>query len=203
MTPPLINATFSSYCRTLTGFRLTLPSFATLDPGTNPLSANNDFSQLVIAYGLRNPFRMEIDPWTGSLYIGDVGENTEEEYSEYVYPAGALPLVNFGWPWREGPIAGPGGCGGSTPAGLTEPLASVSHSASWQAIMGGARYRNQGGVSDFGPAYAESAFFLDYAFGELRRLEHAGTWGPSPAVPGQPSSTNGCTGFKRSTSRRL
>lgn len=184
------------------GGSATPPSFAALDPGTNPLSANDDFSQLVIAYGLRNPFRMEIDPWTGSLYLGDVGENSAEEYSEYAYPAGALPLVNFGWPWREGAIAGPG-CGGTPPAGLTQPLATVSHSAGWQAIMGGARYRNVGGVSDFGPGYAASAFFLDFALGELRRLEYAGAWGPAPAVPGQPDSTNWGTGFQQVTSLRL
>lgn len=184
------------------GGSLTLPSFATLDPGTNPLSSTNDFSRLVIAHGLRNPFRMEIDPWTGSLYIGDVGLDTAEEYSEYVYPAGALPLVNFGWPWREGAIAGPG-CTGTPPTGLTEPLASVPHTAGWQAVMGGARYRNMGGGSDFGATYAASAFFLDYATGQLRRLVNVGGWGPAPMVPGQPDNTNWGTGFDQVTSLRL
>lgn len=184
------------------GASTTLPTFTSLDPGNNPLSANTDFRQLVIAHGLRNPFRMEIDPLTGNLYIGDVGEGSEEEYSEYVMPSGTLPLVNFGWPWREGSIAGPG-CGGTQPAGLTGPLASVPHSAGWFSVMGGARYRNRGTGSDFGPAYEGSAFYLDFASGELRRLTNTGTWGPAPVVPGQPSSTNWGTGFQSVTSLRL
>ena len=68
------------------GGSLTPPTASSLDPGDNPLSANTDISQLVIAHGLRNPFRMEIDQLTGSLYIADVGQVTEEEYTEYVYP---------------------------------------------------------------------------------------------------------------------
>ncbi|MEO6597280.1 MAG: PQQ-dependent sugar dehydrogenase, partial [Planctomycetota bacterium] len=183
------------------GGSLVLPSFSALDPGDNPLSANPDFSQLVLAHGLRNPFRMEIDQVTGNLYIGDVGAGAVEEYSEYVYPAGALPLVNFGWPWREGNQNGTS-CGGTAPPGLVEPIAVVSHSASWQSIMGGARYRNQGGAFDFGASYEGSAFFLDYFAGELRRLVNTGSWGPAPVVPGQPSATNWGTGFSGVTSLR-
>ncbi len=183
------------------GGSLVLPSYASLDPGNNPLSANADFSQLVLAHGLRNPFRMEIDQLTGNLYIGDVGAGAVEEYSEYVYPAGPLPLVNFGWPWREGNQPGIS-CGGTQPPGLTDPIAAVSHGTGWAAIMGGARYRNQGGQYDFGPAYEGSAFFLDYYAAELRRLVNTGTWVPAPAVPGQPNATNWGTGFLDVTSLR-
>lgn len=156
----------------------TPPSFSALDPGTNPLSANGDISQLVIAHGLRNPFRMEIDQLTGSCYIGDVGLSTREEYTEYDYPSvGALPLRNFGWPWREGKTNG-AGCGGGAPGGLTEPLADEG-SGAWNSIMGGPRYRNQGGVFDFGPSFEGDAFYLDYFAGEMRRLDHNGTSWPA------------------------
>lgn len=186
------------------GGSLTLPAYSALDPGTNPLSANADFSQLVLAHGLRNPFRMEIDATTGNLYIGDVGAGAVEEYSEYVYPAaGPLPLVNFGWPWREGNVAGFGGCPGGQPPGLVDPIAAVSHGAGWASVMGGARYRNLGGQYDFGAAYEGDAFFLDYFAGELRRLKLTGTWGPAPTVPGQPSPANWGTGFASVTSLRL
>jgi glucose/arabinose dehydrogenase len=185
------------------GGNLVLPSFSSLDPGDNPLSAQTDFRQLVLANGLRNPFRMEIDPLTGNLYLGDVGAGAVEEYSEYVYAAGALPLVNFGWPWREGNQAG-SGCGGSPPAGLVEPIAAVSHSASWASVMGGARYRNLGGQYDFGAGYEGDTFFLDYFAGELRRLSFVGgAWAPAPAVPGQPNATNWGIGFGNVTSLRL
>ena len=56
------------------------PTFTQLDPGDNPLSINTDFSQLLVAYGLRNPVRFTIDPATSNLYIGDVGQNAHEEY---------------------------------------------------------------------------------------------------------------------------
>ncbi|MFY9344443.1 MAG: PQQ-dependent sugar dehydrogenase [Planctomycetota bacterium] len=186
------------------GGSLVLPAYSALDPGTNPNSAATDFSQLVLAHGLRNPFRMEIDPLTGSLYIGDVGGGAVEEYTEYAYPAtGPLPLRNFGWPWREGAQAG-SGCGGSPPAGLVDPIAWQTHGgSSWAAVMGGARYRNLGGQYDLGAAYEGNAFFLDYYAGQLRRLVNTGTWQAAPAVPGQPDSTNWGTGFANVTSMRL
>jgi glucose/arabinose dehydrogenase len=185
------------------GGSLVLPAYGALDPGTNPNSAATDFSQLVLAHGLRNPFRMEVDPATGSLYIGDVGAGTVEEYSEYVYPAtGPLPLVNFGWPWREGaqPMST---CGGSQPSGLVDPIAWQNHGSGWAAVMGGARYRNVGGQYDLGAGYEGNAFFLDYYAGQLRRLVHTGTWQAAPAVPGQPNPTNWGIGFAGVTSLRL
>lgn len=164
------------------GGNTTPPAFSVIDPGTNPLSANGDISQLVIAHGLRNPFRMEIDQVTGNLYIGDVGLSTREEYSEYVYPSvGALPLRNFGWPWREGLTGGPTTCGGSQPPGLIDPLSDEGGS-SWNSVIGGARYRNQGGQYDFGPAFEGDAFYLDFFAGELRRLDHNGTSWPASAT---------------------
>jgi glucose/arabinose dehydrogenase len=186
------------------GGSTTLPAFGALDPGTNPNSAATDFSQLVIAHGLRNPFRMEIDPVTGNLYIGDVGGSAMEEYSEYVYPtSGPLPLVNYGWPWREGNQPG-FGCGGTQPPGLVDPIAAVSHGSGWASVMGGARYRNLSATNGFGAAYEGNAFFLDYFAGELRRLVFAGgTWSPAPPVTGQPNATNWGTGFNNVTSLRL
>jgi glucose/arabinose dehydrogenase len=179
------------------------PTFASLDPGTNPLSSNNtDVSQLVIAHGLRNPFRMEIDPVTGNLYIGDVGLSTWEEYDEYIYTT-PLQLRNYGWPWREANLAIQS-CTGTMPA-VIAPIAEVTHTGTaWLACMGGPRYRNLGGASDFGPAYEGNLIFRDYFAGELRRLVNTGgTWATAPAVPGQPSATNWGTGFLYVPSMRL
>lgn len=50
----------------------------------------------VYQYGLRNPFRMTVDPSTGQLFIGDVGWTQWEEINSG--SAGA----NFGWPYFEG-----------------------------------------------------------------------------------------------------
>lgn len=171
------------------------PAFTTIGPSTNPLGTATDFTRLLIGYGLRNPVRMTVDPNTGNLYIGDVGQSAREEYSEYVYNTGGLTLVNFGWPWMEG-----NGtlqtCGGTMPAGLTPPIVDVVRAQSWISIMGGPRYRNRGGQWDFGPGYEGNAFYSDYYAGELRMLTRSGgSWIPAPAVPGQPNATNWGTGF--------
>ncbi len=172
----------------------TAPTFSALDPGNNSLSANTDISQLLVARGLRNPFRMEIDQVTGNLYIGDVGQNAVEEYDEYVYPAsGPLPLVNYGWPWREGNQAF-STCSGAQPT-ASGPIATQAQGSGWLSVMGGPRYRNQGGQYDFGASYEGSAFFLDYFSGQVRRLVNTGTWGPAPVVTGQPDATNWGTNF--------
>ena len=49
----------------------------------------------VWAYGLRNPFRMALDPITNDPYVGDVGANTWEEIN-------TGKAVSFGWPCYEG-----------------------------------------------------------------------------------------------------
>lgn len=176
------------------GGSTTAPTFSSLDPGNNPLSANSDISQLVVAHGLRNPVRFTIDSVTGNLYIADVGQNAVEEFDEYVYPAvGSLPLVNYGWPWREGNNTY-NGCAGTAPA-TTAPIVAIPQGSTWLSVMAGPRYRNLGGQFAFGANYEGSAFYLDYFSGELRRLVNTGSWVTAPQVPGQPSATNWGTGF--------
>jgi glucose/arabinose dehydrogenase len=51
-------------------------------------------------YGLRNPWRFSFDRQTGSLLIGDVGQNAQEEV-DYV-PAQGVCGNNFGWSAFEG-----------------------------------------------------------------------------------------------------
>lgn len=179
----------------------TEPSYSSIDPGDNPNSSANNWTQLVIAYGLRNPFRMEVDQVTGNCFIGDVGQNAAEEYSLYVRQSN-LQLVNFGWPWREGNL-NYSSCGGSTPAGLVAPLRQET-SSSWNSIVGGPQYRNAGTAYDFGSNYEGDAFYLDYFAGVLRRIKQTGsTWNYAPQVPGQPSSQSWGTGFNATTAMRM
>jgi len=51
----------------------------------------------VWAYGFRNPWRFSFQPGTGTIYVGDVGNETWEELS--IVQRGA----NYGWPKVEGP----------------------------------------------------------------------------------------------------
>lgn len=176
---------------------LTAPTYAQLDPGDNPLSSATDVSQLVIAHGLRNPFRFEIDPATGNVYIADVGEATCEELSEYAVGQGPLPLVDFGWPIREG--AQPGwACPGPTPALLTEPILSVDHATSpWRSIIAGPRYRSPA-AGGLGPAYDGDVFVTDVNGGDIRRIRlQANGWAPAPPVAGQPDAIRWASGFQR------
>jgi MYXO-CTERM domain-containing protein len=52
----------------------------------------------IFAWGLRNPWRFWIDPDTSLLWIGDVGEQAQEEIT--VGGKGA----NHGWPFNEGTV---------------------------------------------------------------------------------------------------
>jgi glucose/arabinose dehydrogenase len=67
----------------------------------NPLAASTDANaRRIIAYGLRNPFRINVRPGTNEVWAGDVGWSTWEEINRLVDPGG--PVENFGWPCYEG-----------------------------------------------------------------------------------------------------
>lgn len=171
--------------------RQTAPTYLEVDPGDNPMSGDNGFCSLLIAHGLRNPFRMEIDPQSGDIFLGDVGADLEEELSVYSYSRGALKLTNFGWPWREGLTAGPYACSGTPPAGMRDPITTELNGAA-DSIMAGALYRNGGGSFDFGSEYEGNLFYMDWFQGYTRRIAPgpAGAWGPAAAAAGQPSPSN-------------
>jgi len=61
----------------------------------------------ILAFGMRNPYRFTIQPGTGEVYIGDVGQELWDEINRVASPPGpSQPAVNFGWPCFEG---GPSG----------------------------------------------------------------------------------------------
>jgi len=78
-----------------------------VDPATgaglpdNPLASSSDpNARRIIAYGLRNPYRMTLRPGTGEIWLGDVGWTGFEEINRIQDPTG--PVRNFGWPCYEG-----------------------------------------------------------------------------------------------------
>ena len=53
----------------------------------NPLAGSSDANaRRIVAYGLRNPFRITVRPGTNELWIGDVGWNNWEEINRVVDP---------------------------------------------------------------------------------------------------------------------
>src|SRR5262249_41725440 len=103
-------------------------------PATNPFA--NDTSGAVkkeiYAYGLRNPWRFQFDKANGELWLGDVGEDREEEIDKIV--AGG----NYGWNIKEGRGCFEGKACDST--GLIDPVIAYAHDEG-QSVVGGFVYR--------------------------------------------------------------
>ncbi len=92
----------------------------------------------VYAWGFRNPFRFWVDPMTGLLWVGDVGETTREEIA--VGEGG----LHYGWPFREGIVEynetwmPENACMGVTPATECVPAAyDYPHEMENTCVIGG------------------------------------------------------------------
>jgi glucose/arabinose dehydrogenase len=68
-------------------------------PMSNPYAGRTPGNGLVWALGLRNPWRFSVDPRTGHLWIGDVGDHRREEVDRIKAGDGG---ENLGWSCREG-----------------------------------------------------------------------------------------------------
>ena len=117
--------------------------------------------------GLRNPFRFSFDHLNGDLVIGDVGEGSFEEVDFATQAGGLGHGANYGWPCREGFVAGPGGCAGS----FIDPVFAYPHAdpgggqAFGHAIIGGFVYRGSQV-----PELAGRYLYADLTVGALRSL---------------------------------
>jgi glucose/arabinose dehydrogenase len=170
------------------------PPKALITPPDNPFPAVDPIAGIVYCLGLRNPFRFTVDPYTGALYIGNVGEQTYEALDEA--PGGG---ENFGWPFREGPMVQdfaalpcdePGGSGSQSYDG---PIAYYSHAGQAQlSIIAGPCYRPVPGASGNYPLlYNGAVFYADFYQGFVRVLKkEMGSWAPLDSVPGQPDAVN-------------
>lgn len=68
-------------------------------PAANPFATAGGLAEIYVN-GVRNPFRMSVDPVTGDLFIGDVGQSAIEEVDRVA--ANTTGLVNLGWNVCEG-----------------------------------------------------------------------------------------------------
>ena len=167
-----------------------------ITPGDNPfVGSANANARLVWAFGLRNPFRFQIDRIDGVLYISDVGESTWEELDR-----AAQGGIDFGWPLREGPVAQLPSCPGGPVPALRDPIFSYARAASGHraaSIITAGAYRPPPGATQAYPAaYAGDVFASDYYGGHLWRIHGSGdSWQIAAPVPGQPSSDHWGEGF--------
>ncbi|MDX1530797.1 MAG: PQQ-dependent sugar dehydrogenase, partial [Rhodothermales bacterium] len=102
-------------------------------PFDNPFAGNDQgWREEIWAYGFRNPWRFSIDPVTGDVLVGDVGESSWEEVN--LVEAGG----NYGWNTMEGLD-----CFGAEECeteGLMPPLWTYSHEVGL-SVTGGYVYR--------------------------------------------------------------
>lgn len=167
------------------------PPRSDLTPADNPFAQSaNANERIVYAYGLRNPYRFTIDPWTNDLYIGDVGLETWEEMDELPATSGG---ANFGWPEFEGVLQDPdpnfADCSQGPfvtpiyvyPNPTGPPVASV---------VAGPLYRPVAtSPSSFPSAYNGDLFLCEFYDRWIRRLERTPVgWALADSVPGQPTA---------------
>lgn len=127
-------------------------------------------------YGLRNPFRFSIDNATGTVYIGDVGQNTWEE----IDTGGGK---NFGWPCFEGngpeaSYAGYATCQALQSSAVTLPLKTYPHTEG-SCIIGGPLYTG----SNYPDTYKNSVFYGDFIGGFIKRISLDASGNVTATVP--------------------
>jgi uncharacterized repeat protein (TIGR03806 family) len=101
-------------------------------PNDNPFVGSGGLEEFY-AIGLRSPHRMTYDPIDDIAWIGDVGQNRQEELDVLA------PAANYQWPHREGVVQRslPNG----TPLGVwTEPALALPRDEA-MAVIGGFVYR--------------------------------------------------------------
>ncbi len=130
-------------------------------PPGNPFSAGGGRAE-IWAIGVRNPWRLWIDPETRRLYVADVGQNRWEEVD--VAPLDAAGL-DYGWNVMEGDHCfRTADC---DTAGLTRPVLDYGHGEGC-SITGGLVYRGRGV-----PALDGVYLYADYCGGWIRGFRWA------------------------------
>ncbi|MDQ3687534.1 MAG: PQQ-dependent sugar dehydrogenase, partial [Acidobacteriota bacterium] len=169
-------------------------------PPDNPLSNNSDPNgRRVIAYGLRNPFRITVRPGTNEVWAGDVGWGGFEEINRIINPVDAV-VENFGWPCYEGAGRQSGYDGanlnvcenlyGETNA-VTAPFFAYSHGqpvvsggtdSGGSSISGLSFYNSGNDGADYPAQYDGALFFADYSRNRIWVLFKGANGLPDPAT---------------------
>jgi glucose/arabinose dehydrogenase len=134
-------------------------------PPNNPFVGSKTARPEIFTYGLRNPFRASFDRLNGTLFIGDVGQNTREEV-DVQKPGNPGGGENYGWRVREGLIQNPDFPNDTPPPNAVDPILDYPRSTGG-TVAGGYVYRGQQiprlrGIYIFGDYLSSSIFSLNY-----------------------------------------
>lgn len=153
---------------------------AYLIPADNPFvgqEASGTRSE-ILASGLRNPWRFDLDPLTGDLWIADVGSREIEEIN-YLPAEHIESGPDFGWPAMEGSLIynGPEPENDLLPVyeyphGETDDGAGFGIEIGCWSVTGGVVVRG-----DHLPDLEGSYLFSDFCEGVIRTLRSDGTGG--------------------------
>ena len=134
-------------------------------PDDNPFRDRSGAYGPIWSYGYRNPFAFDIQPGTGRVFVGDVGQGSWEEVNEDVRGG------NYGWPQVEGP---------SDDERFSTPFFAYKHNDERCAITGAAFYNPP--ASQFPDGYVGKFLFEDFCGGTIERLDPT-TAQVSPSSP--------------------
>jgi hypothetical protein len=132
-------------------------------PSDNPYASRTDSGRSIWNRGFRNNFAFDIQPGTGRMMIGDVGQGSWEEIDDGVRDG------NYGWPYFEGTTQRV-----APPAGFSHnaPFFQWSHSGAC-AVTGVAFYNPP--VAQFPSSYVGKLLFQDFCQGTIRLIDPAST----------------------------
>lgn len=141
-------------------------------PADNPFVGREGIRPEIWAYGFRNPWKMDFDPVTKALWVGDVGW----ELWEMVFKAEAAG--NYGWSVTEGPQSvRPDVPRGPTP--IQPAIAAHPHTEA-RSVTGGVTYRGK----QF-PQLVGHYIYGDYVTGKIWSLDPAA----NPVTPAELADT--------------
>jgi glucose/arabinose dehydrogenase len=147
------------------------------------------------AWGIRNPWRIWVDPKTGNTWVADVGDLANEEL-DIIPPGGGL---HYGWPFREGGQGHPVSvCNGTVPArgDCMEPAYYCRHDDAPGTADAGCKSINGGLIVDdcrFPAEFRGKYFFADNANGRIWAVKP--TLDRSGIVPGSREDIGQVEGF--------
>jgi len=137
-------------------------------PADNPFVNTTGARPEIWAYGLRNPWRITFDRWTGDLWIADVGQNELEEIDLQL--ADSEGGENYGWSCREGSeIFNNAEC--MPGVDLQDPIFEYGHASGncGGSISGGVAYRGM----EYGDLFG-NYFAADFCTGDIYMVDKSG-----------------------------